>query len=59
MDIQNILNKGLVVLKKNKISNAKLDAEIILASSIKRDKKHILLNPKENLKSDQIHKLKT
>jgi len=59
MNIENALNDGLVTLKKNKISSAKLDTEIILSSSIKRDKKHILLNPKENLNPDQIYKFKT
>tara|TARA_B100000767_G_scaffold4734_1_gene4458 strand:- start:1825 stop:2667 length:843 start_codon:yes stop_codon:yes gene_type:complete len=59
MNIENILNDGLFALKKNKIPNAKLDVEIILSCLIKKDKKHILLNPKEILNSHQIYKFKT
>ena len=47
MNIENILNEGVNILQKNKISNPQLDSEILLSSSIKRDKKHIILNPKE------------
>ena len=58
MNIENILNKGIKILQKNKIVNPKLDSEILLSNSIKRDKKHIILNPKEVLNSEQLGKFK-
>jgi len=59
MNIENILNEGISILKKNKIPNPQLDSEILLSSSIKRDKKHIILNPKEILNSEQLGKFKS
>ena len=58
MNIENILNEGIHILKKNKIANPQLDSEILLSNSIKRDKKHIILNPKEVLNSEQLGKFK-
>ena len=58
MNIENILNEGVNILQKSKISNPQLDSEILLSSSIKRDKKHIILNPKEYLSSEQLQKFK-
>ena len=59
MNIENILNEGINILKKNKIVNPQLDSEILLSNSIKRDKKHIILNPKEILNSEQLRKFKS
>ena len=59
MNIENILNEGINILQKNKIANPQLDSEILLSSSIKRDKKHIILNPKEILNSKQLVKFKS
>ena len=59
MNIENILNEGINVLQKNKIANPQLDSEILLSNSIKRDKKHIILNPKEILDSEQLGKFKS
>ena len=53
MNIESILNEGISILKKNKISNPQLDSEILLSNSIKKDKKHIILNPKEILNPEQ------
>ena len=58
MNIENILKEGIGILQKNKISNPQLDSEILLSNSIKRDKKHIILNPKEFLNSEQLGKFK-
>ena len=58
MNIENILNEGVNILQKNKIANPQLDSEILLSNSIKRDKKHIILNPKEVLNSEQLGKFK-
>ena len=59
MNIENVLNEGIGILQKNKIANPQLDSEILLSNSIKRDKKHIILNPKEVLKSEQLGKFKS
>jgi len=59
MNIENILNEGIAILQKNKIANPQLDSEILLSNSIKRDKKHIILNPKEVLNSEQLGKFKS
>jgi len=59
MNIENILNKGISILQKNKIPNPQLDSEILLSNLIKRDKKHIILNPKEILNSEQTEKFKS
>ena len=59
MNIENILNKGINILQKNKSANPRLDSEILLSNSIKRDKKHIILNPKEILNSEQLGKFKS
>jgi len=55
MNIENILNKGTNILKANKIANPYLDSEILLSESINRDKKHIILNPKEILENKQLN----
>jgi release factor glutamine methyltransferase len=59
MNIENILNVGINILKKNKIANPQLDSEILLSNSIKRNKKHIILNPKEVLNPEQLGKFKS
>ena len=58
MNIENILNEGINILQKNKIANPQLDSEILLSNSIKRDKKHIILNPQEILKEELLRKFK-
>ena len=59
MNIENIINVGINILQKNKIPNPQLDSEILLSNLIKRDKKHIILNPKELLNSKQLDKFKS
>ena len=59
MNIENILSEGINILQKNKIANPQLDSEILLSNSIKRDKRHIILNPKEILNSKQLGKFKS
>jgi release factor glutamine methyltransferase len=58
MNIENTLNEGIGILKKNKIPNPQLDCELLLSNSINRDKKHVILNPKELLKPKQSQKFK-
>ena len=59
MNIENILNEGVNILQKNKIANPQLDSEILLSSSIKKDKRHIILYPKEILNLEQLGKFKS
>ncbi|MBD1156635.1 peptide chain release factor N(5)-glutamine methyltransferase [Pelagibacterales bacterium SAG-MED20] len=59
MKIQSILNKGIEILQKNKIPNPRLDGEILLSSSIKKDKTHIILNYEELLTLKQLNKFKS
>ena len=59
MNIENILNEGINILQKYKIANPQLDSEILLSNSIKRDKKHIILNPKKILNLKQLIKFKS
>ena len=59
MNLENTLNEGINILQKNKISNPRLDSEILLSSSIHRDKKYIILNPKELVNSEQLSKFKS
>ena len=59
MNIENTLNEGINILQKNKIPNPQLDGQILLSNLIKKDKKHIILNPKELLNSEQLDKFKS
>ena len=59
MNIENILNTGISTLQKHMISNPQRDCEILLSTSIKRDKKYIILNPKEILNTEQSKKFKS
>ena len=58
MNIENILNVGINILQKNKMLNPRLDSEILLSDSIKRDKRYLILNPKELLSLKQLNKFK-
>ena len=55
MNIENILDQGATILKKNNIPNPYLDSEILLSKSINKDKKYIILNPKEVLNNKQLN----
>jgi release factor glutamine methyltransferase len=59
MNIKSILNEGISILKKSKIPNPQLESEILLSNSIKKDKKYIILNPKESLSSEQAETFKS
>jgi len=58
MNIEDILNEGIRILQKNKIPNPQLDSVILLSSSIKRNKEHIISNPKEILNPEKLDKYK-
>ena len=54
MNIGNTLSEGINILKKNKIKSPRLDVEILLSKLIKKDKKYLILNPKEVLDPKKI-----
>ena len=53
MNYQEALNKGIKILKANKIKSFILDSEILLASSLKLDRARLLLNLDNNIKENQ------
>ena len=59
MNIENTLNEGISILQKNRMHNPRLDSEILLSCSIQRDKKYIILNPKEVLNLEKLNKFKS
>ncbi len=54
MNYNQILKKGENFLKKNKIKNPHLDAELILSKVVNKKREEILLNTKYQLKSSDI-----
>ena len=58
MNIQSAINEGESVLKNKSIPNAKLDAEILMAKSIEKDRKYIILNNNKNLKEENLRYFK-
>jgi release factor glutamine methyltransferase len=59
MNIENILVKGIAILKNNNIPNPSLDSEILLSESINKDKKYIILNSKKKLNRSQLDSFNT
>ena len=51
MKINEALDEANLILKKNLIKSAKLDSEILMAEVIQKDRKYIILNLDENLKT--------
>ena len=58
MNIENILIEGTNTLKQSGVSNPQLDCEILLSNSINKDKKYIILNPKQTLNDGQLSDFK-
>jgi len=58
ISIENILDRGASMLKKNNIPNPHLDSEILLSQSINKDKKYIILNSKVILNNKQLDNFK-
>ena len=58
MNIENVLIEGIDALQISGVLNPQLDSEILLSNSINKDKKHIILNPKEILNTDQLTNFK-
>ncbi len=58
MNIQSIIIKGENVLQDKLINNASLDAEILLAKVLNKDREYILSNSNEILNKDKIQNFK-
>ena len=59
MNIENILIEGTNTLKQSGVSNPQLDCEILLSNSINKDKKYIILNPRQILNDEQLSYFKS
>ena len=60
MNIQEAIIEGVSKLKNKHIKSAQLDSEILMAKTINKDRKYIILNNKKNLKKENLkyfHKL--
>jgi len=55
MNIETTLNKATNILKDHKIITPYLDSEILLSQAINKDRKYIILNAKENLRTDHLN----
>ena len=49
MNIQLAIKDGINILIDKRINTAKLDAEILMAKALKKDRKYIILNDKDCL----------
>ena len=54
MNIQSAINEGESILKDKSIPTAKLDAEILMAKSIDKDRKYIILNNNKSLEEKNL-----
>ena len=58
MNISFAINEGIKILKENSIINASLDAEILMAQAIKKDRKFILLNLNKRVNKEHLYNFK-
>ena len=58
MNIQSAIYEGESILKGKSIPTAKLDAEILMAKSIEKDRKYIILNNNKNLEEENLRYFK-
>ncbi len=58
MNIEIAIKNACMKLKKNKISSALLDSELLLSKTIKKDRKFILLNPDKELDQNDQQRFK-
>ena len=55
MNINLAINEGAKILKSKDITNSQLDSEILMANTIKKDRKYILLNPNNFLNKKDLN----
>ena len=58
MNIQLAIQHGTNILTDKRINTAKLDAEILMAKALKKDRKYIILNNKEDLDDKNLNYFK-
>ena len=56
MNLRTILNKASKKLKKNNIKTFQIDSEILLANTINKDRKYIILNLNDEIKKFYLKK---
>jgi len=54
MNIQSAIQHGTIILTDKRINTAKLDAEILMAKTLKKDRKFIILNNNKDLKDKNL-----
>ena len=54
MNIELAIKDGINILKNKRIFSAKLDAEILMAKALKKDRKYIFLNNNYELESKNL-----
>ena len=55
MNINLAINEGSKILKSKFIPNPLLDAEILMAKTINKDRNYILLNPKDFINKNDLN----
>ena len=56
MNYRTIINKGTSLLRKNFISQAVLDAELLLSISLNKTREEILLNLERQISQEEVKK---
>ena len=59
MNIQSAIFRGANILKDKNIFSSQLDAEILMAKAIGKDKKYIILNNHKNLETEELNNFQT
>ena len=54
MNIQYAIKEGINILLDKRINTAKLDAEILMAKALKKDRKYIILNNNKDLEDKNL-----
>ena len=55
MNIETALNNGSKILNKFNIKSSSLDSELLLAKTINKDRKYIILNSKDDLNKKNLN----
>ncbi len=58
MNIETAINQASQRLKENNITTAKLDTEILMSKAIKKDRKFLILNSKDEIRKDCFNNFK-
>jgi len=55
MNINEALNQGANILRKNLIKSSQLDSEILMSKAINKNRKFIILNSKNKINLENYH----